>query len=112
MGDDEATARVIRLVQRASRKRSVWPPVFTAHWLSARILDATGATVRPFEVGDILDRFGVFRHGRGQVPARRQTAELQAALPEMAAWRGASSGASIDAGFGKLFHHRLIVSQT
>ena len=83
MGDDEATARVIRLVQRASRKRSVWPPVFTAHWLSARILEATGATARPFEVGDILDRFGVFRHGRGQAPARRQTADLQAALPEM-----------------------------
>ena len=83
MSDDEATARVIRLVQRASRKRSVWPPVFTAHWLSARILEATGTTARPFEVGDILDRFGVFRHGRGQAPARRQTADLQAALPEM-----------------------------
>ena len=80
---DEADAVLIRLVQRAARKKSVWPPLFTSTFLARRIEECSGVTVQPFDIGALLGRFGVLARGTGQHPYDRRTAELHAALRQM-----------------------------
>ena len=76
-------AHLIRLIQRAIRKKSVWGEDFTATELAARIEALSGDSVTASELIPLLDRHGVFPRGTGQFPYRRKTADLRCALPVM-----------------------------
>ena len=76
-------AHLVRLVQRAIRKKSAWGEYFTATELAARIEALSGAVVTASELICLLDMYGAFSRGTGRYPYRRKTADLRRALPEI-----------------------------
>ena len=76
-------AHLVRLIQRAIRKKSAWGEYFTATELSARIEALSGAVVTASGVIPLLEMYGAFSRGTGPFPYRRKTADLRRALPEM-----------------------------
>ena len=76
-------AHLVRLIQRAIRKKSAWGEDFTATELAARIEALSGAGVMPSHLIPLLNMYGVFARGTGHFPYRRKMADLRRALPEM-----------------------------
>ena len=76
-------AHLVRLVQRAIRKKSAWGEHFTATELAARIEALSGERLTSSELICLLDMYGAFSRSTGQYPYRRKTADLRCALPEM-----------------------------
>ena len=76
-------AHLVRLVQRAIRKKSACGEYFTATELVARIKALSGERLTPSELICLLDMYGAFSRGTGQYPYRRKTADLRRASPEM-----------------------------
>ncbi len=76
-------ARLVRLIQRAIRKKSAWGEQFTATELAGGIKALSGAGVSVTDLICLLDRYGVLSRGTGHFPCRRKTADLRCAMPEM-----------------------------
>ena len=76
-------AHLVRLVQRAIRKKSAWGEYFTATELVAGIKALSGARLTRSELICLLDMYGAFSRGTGPYPYRRKTADLGRAFPEM-----------------------------
>ena len=76
-------AHLVRLIQRAVRKKSAWGEHFTATELAGRIKAVSGTGVSVSELICLLDRYGAFPRDTGQFPYRRKTADLRCAMPEM-----------------------------
>ena len=76
-------AHLVRLIQKAIRKKSAWGADFTSTELAARIEAVSGDRATASELISLLDMHGVFSRGTGQHPSRRKIADLRRALPEM-----------------------------
>ena len=76
-------AHLVRLIQKALRKKSAWGKEFTATELAARIEALSGASLTASDLIPLLERYGAFSRGTGPYPYRRKTADLRHALPEM-----------------------------
>ena len=74
---------LVRLIQRASRKKSAWKEDFTATELAARIEALSGPGVSVSDLISLLNRYGAFPRRAGPFPYRRKTADLRRAMPEM-----------------------------
>ena len=67
---------------RSARSRCGHRSSQAPSWLGA-LRNARASLSQPFDIGALMDRFGVLARGTGQRPYERRTAELHAALPQM-----------------------------